>query len=257
MTHLKSFLNHLYTAHTPAAVRFRYALIVFDLFTISYFIAITPFPKTDTTQTITTCISLLILFDFVARFWIAEDRKQHALRVYVWADAVVLAALFLDPITGVDLSFLRILRGLRLGHSHHLLQDLRAASSVFRRREETIVAAVNLFVFVFVTSSGVYTFFGKIGSGVSGYIDAIYFTVTTLTTTGYGDLTPTTPAGKLVSVVIMVVGVALFVHLARSIVMPLKVRLTCQACGLNRHDADAVRCKHCGEVIHIKNAGDR
>lgn len=255
MSELKSFLNDLYTGQSRRSVWFRYVLLGFDLATISYFIAITPFAASDVTRAVNVGLAMVILVDFIARFWIAPDKKEHALRIYVWADAIVLLSFVLNEFFPVDLSFLRILRGLRLGHSVYLLRDLRASSGFFRLREQAIVASVNLFVFVFTTTSAVYTLYVKVESGVEGYIDALYFTVTTLTTTGYGDITPTTPAGKLVAVAIMVVGVSLFVQLARAIFLPSKVRHACESCGLARHDADAVHCKHCGSIVRIETDG--
>jgi len=112
-----------------------------------------------------------------------------------------------------------------------------------------------MFVFVFFTTSFVFTFFEEDGSGPDTYTDALYFTVATLTTTGYGDIAPTSPAGKLATVVIMIVGVSLFVRLARAIVMPSKMRHTCTSCGLSRHEADAVHCKHCGALVQIAARG--
>ena len=42
------------------------------------------------------------------------------------------------------------------------------------------------------------------------WIDSLYFTIITLATVGYGDLTPTTPVGKLVTVLFVIVGVGIF-----------------------------------------------
>jgi len=53
----------------------------------------------------------------------------------------------------------------------------------------------------------------------------------------------------------MICGVTLFLRLAQVLFRPLKVRQTCQNCGLSLHDADAVHCKHCGAVIHIETEG--
>jgi voltage-gated potassium channel len=79
--------------------------------------------------------------------------------------------------------------------------------------------------------------------------------VATLTTTGFGDITMTTPGGKLLTVFIMVVGVALFIQLARAVFQPSKVHYKCSECGLTRHDPDAVHCKHCGESLKIETEG--
>ena len=92
-------------------------------------------------------------------------------------------------------------------------------------------------------------------AGITDYVDALYFTVATLTTTGFGDIVLSGPMGKLLSVFIMLIGVALFLRLAGAIFRPTKVKYTCPECGLNRHDIDAVHCKHCGEGLKIETSG--
>ena len=251
----KDRLTELYTGTTPQARRFRYALIVFDFVTIVLFIVMAPMKETVSVEVFAFILGLIILADFSARLWIAEDRLAMFKRVYVIADVIVISALLVSPFIAPEIAFLRILRGLRLIHSYHLLNDLRERSAFFRTHEDAFIAAVNLFVFVFFTTSMVFAFFATKADGYEAYIDALYFTVTTLTTTGYGDITPTTPVQKLFSVMIMVVGVTLFVQLARAIFTPAKIRSECAECGLTRHDPDAVHCKHCGAVVKIETGG--
>ena len=88
---------------------------------------------------------------------------------------------------------------------------------------------------------------------ITNYADALYFTVTALTTTGFGDITLPGTTGRLISVVIMIFGVTLFFGLARAVLRPAKVRFPCPTCGLLRHDPDAVHCKACGEMLNIPN----
>lgn len=251
----KETLTELYTGTSNGARAFRYSLIAFDFISILFFIAITPLGQTVQLEVIAFLVGLIILADFSARMWIARDRVALMRRVYVIADIVVIATLLISPFIDPDTAFLRILRGLRLVHSYHLLNDLRHVSGFFRRHERTVISVLNLFVFVFFTTSIVFTFFVDRAMGFTGYVDALYFTITTLTTTGYGDITPTTVPGKLFSVVIMVVGVALFVQLARAIFVPSKAFYECQHCGLSEHDADAVHCKHCGNLVKIRTVG--
>lgn len=252
---LKETLTGLYTGDHVAARRFRLGLVVFDAVTILAFILMAPLPLNPALNLFGFCVGILILLDFSARLWIAENRAELLTKVYTLADIIVILSLLIAPFAYENLAFLRILRGLRIIHSYHLLRDLRLVSSFFRLHEDAVIAAVNLFVFVFFTSSVVFALFADDKAGIEGYVDAIYFTVTTLTTTGYGDITPTTPAGKMFSVVIMVVGVALFVQLARAILMPRKVTYVCESCGLSKHERDAVHCKHCGAVVHIETDG--
>ncbi|MFD1510577.1 potassium channel family protein [Lacimonas salitolerans] len=255
MDSVQRTIRLLYNGHSQSAQRFRYALVTFDAATILYFIISAAFEQTTLIWALDTVLGVLILCDLVARFWISENRRQECLKLYTIADLLVVASLLLAPIFTDDLAFLRILRGLRLIHSYHLIRDLRRDSRFFRLHEDAILAAVNLFVFVFVMTSLVFVVAFDDTAGPAGYIDALYFTVATLTTTGFGDITMTTPGGRLLAVFIMVVGVALFVQLARAIFQPSKIRHKCPECGLNRHDPDAIHCKHCGETLKIETEG--
>ena len=252
---IKRLVSDLYTGTSERSKSFRYCLIAFDFATILYFIITAPLEDSQLQHVLNFLIAVLIVADFSARLWIAPNRRWMLIRIYTLADIVVILSLIIEPFIGTDLDFLRILRGLRLIHSYHLLGDLRRDSVFFRTHEDAIIAAVTLFVFVFVTASAVYAIYVPPGGGVSAYIDAIYFTVTTLTTTGFGDITPTTPWSKLFTVLIMVVGVTLFLRLAQVIFRPPKVRYHCYGCGLERHEPDAVHCKHCGRELHITTEG--
>lgn len=248
-------LRLLYEGRSKRAKRFRYALIAFDIGSILYFVVSAALPLTPWMQAVNVLLGLLILADYAARLWIASDRRAMLLRVYTLADLVVLVSLLIAPLLTEDVAFLRILRGLRLLHSYHLIADLRRDSDFFRRHEEKVLAGVNLFVFIFVTTSLAFALFFEAHTGVGAYVDALYFTVATLTTTGFGDITLHSTGGKLFSVAVMVIGVALFVQFARAMFQPTKVKYTCKTCGLNRHDPDAVHCKHCGEVLKILTSG--
>jgi len=90
---------------------------------------------------------------------------------------------------------------------------------------------------------------------IANYADALYFTVTALTTTGFGDITLPGTVGRLITVVIMIFGVTLFLNLAKALLAPTKVRFACPICGLQRHDSDAVHCKACGSILNIPDEG--
>jgi voltage-gated potassium channel len=44
-------------------------------------------------------------------------------------------------------------------------------------------------------------------------------------------------------------------RLIQTIFRPNKVKYECPSCGLNRHDSDAIHCKHCGHIVHIETGG--
>ncbi|MEM6577909.1 MAG: ion channel [Pseudomonadota bacterium] len=255
LTKLRQALETLYTGTSRGSVRFRYAMIVFDLATVCYFIVSLPFPLTPFMRALNLGIAAVIALDFLARLLISRERLRYIFQIYVISDVLVLLSLVFNPFLLIDFSFLRILRGLRLGHSEYLLQDLRRDFTAFRQNEFVFVAVLNLLVFVFVTVSAVFSLFSEIGTGLDGYINAFYFTITTLTTTGYGDILPQSNLSKVAAIVIMVVGVTLFLNLARAVFRPRKVNHECTSCGLSLHDPDAVHCKHCGAVVTIPTKG--
>ena len=163
------------------------------------------------------------------------------------------AAVLLFPAWLFNLGFLRMLRLWTLLNSDFFWRTVGARFD--DTRVEGIVRALSgLVTFVFVVTGFVYaTFRGH--DGISGYIDALYFTVATLTTTGFGDVTLPGPLGKLLSIAIMLVGITLFLRLAQALIKPHKVRHPCDRCGLQTHDPDAVHCKACGNLICIPDEG--
>ncbi len=253
---LRRFLNELYTGSSQRATNFRYGLLAFDVATIAFFVVTAPEFPTRLILIVDFCVGVVILADFLARLWIAPDKLKMLRQLYTLADVLVIFTLLLAPFLSANFGFLRVLRALRLLHSYHVLRDLRRETRIFRRNEELIVACVNLAVFIFVTTALVFTLEHGRHAHINSYLDALYFTVATLTTTGFGDIILEDDAGRLLAVVIMVVGVALFLRLAQTIFRPQKVRHTCPSCGLTRHEPDAVHCKHCGRTLKIETEGE-
>lgn len=251
-------LRLLYTGRSKRAARFRYALVTFDIATIVYFITTVAMHEHPVVASINLALGVLILVDFSARLWVAEDRGRELRRHYTIADMVVIASLFAAPFVAENLAVFRVLRALRLVHSYRLVHDLKRDIRFFRVHEDAILAGVNLFVFIFTVTSLVYVL--RTGAddpgGIDSYIDALYFTVATLTTTGFGDITLDTTWGKLLSVAIMIGGVALFIRLAQAIFKPARVHFECPDCGLMQHEPDAIHCRHCGRVLHIETDGE-
>jgi voltage-gated potassium channel len=211
-------------------------------------------PRAPLVEALDVVFGIAILADFSARLAISRSRLRDLLHPATWADAAAIVS-FLAPVIGEGVGFLRILRTLRLLRTYRLLVRLRADSRFFRRHEEVIIAVTNLAVFIFVMTGIVYETQHYANSQVANYADALYFTVTALTTTGFGDITLPGTLGRLISVAIMIFGVTLFFNLARALISPTKVRFPCPDCGLQRHDIDAVHCKACGTVLNIPDEG--
>lgn len=247
---LRTTLQRLYHGRSRQAVRFRFALLAFDLLTIAFFVIASMLPDSLWILVCDYGIAFVLLADFVARLWLEKRRLAYLADPVVLADVIVIATLLAAPFVE-NWAFLRVLRALRLLRSYHVLRELRERSGFFRRNQEVIGSVLNLAVFLFVITALVYVLQHGTNPQIDTYVDALYFTVTTLTTTGFGDITLQGPVGRVSAVVIMIVGVALFLRLVQTIFRPEKVRYRCPDCGLLRHDQDAVHCKHCGRVLPI------
>ncbi len=247
-------MRHLYEADTPGAHRFRYAVLAFDLASIAFVVAASFLERTAALEVLDAAIGLLVAAELAARVAAARGPLRELPHPVSLADLAAAASL-LAPLLGEGLAFLRVFRTLRLVHSHRTLARLRRDLPAFRRNEEVATASLHLAVFLLVMSGVVYETQHRSNPGIRTYVDALYFTVTSLTTTGYGDVTLPGQLGRLLSVAIMLSGVTLFVRLAQALLRPGKVRFDCPSCGLRRHDPDAVHCKACGVVLRIPDDG--
>lgn len=246
--------RELYEAGTPDAVRFRYGLMALDIAAVLFIVVTSFLPRANWIKAVDVVLGLVMLADFLARHLSGHQRWRDLARPSSWADLIAIAS-FLAPIASEGGGFLRVLRTLRLLHTYQLLNRLRVDSPYFRRHEDVILATTHLGIFIFIMTAIVYETQHLTNPHILNYADALYFTVTALTTTGFGDITLPGTSGRLISVVIMIAGVTLFLRLASAIVRPDKVRFPCPDCGLQRVEPDAVHCKACGKILNIPDEG--
>jgi voltage-gated potassium channel len=251
-------LRRLFYGHRPAAVAFQAGLLALDLAAIAYFLA-TTFAAADAPwiRAVDLALGVLLALEFLSRM-LAHRHPMHYLdNGAAVVDLVVVASLFVSAL-GANLGFLRVLRTARLLRSYNLLGRLKKQSPVVARNEEVIRAALDLAVFVLIASSLVFVTQHGTNEKIADFVDALYFTVAALSTTGFGDVTLIgSTSGELLSVAMMIVGITLFFRLAQAAFRPGgKVRHPCPQCGLLRHDPDAVHCKACGRVLNIPDDGD-
>ena len=249
---LRGTMRLLYHGHSPAAEKFQRIALLVDLAIIVFFIVGPVLRDRPSYIWLDIAVVILLLADIVARGLAATDVWRWLKQATTLVDLFVLVTL-LFPAWLANFGFLRILRLWTLSRTGFLWRPLRRRG--LAQWEDTGRAIVNLATFLFVVAAFVFTFFAGTDSGIEGYVDALYFTVTSVTTTGYGDITLPGTWGKLVSILVMIVGITLFVRLAQAIFRPHKVNFPCPQCGLSRHDPDAVHCKACGHILNIPDEG--
>ncbi|WP_332656762.1 potassium channel family protein [Brevundimonas sp.] len=251
---LRARLRYLYHGSSPRAVRFRLAVIVIDFLIIGFFLAAPILHEAGRVfYVVDYLIAAILGLDLAARAYAHTDLKDWLKKPVVWIDLFVLATL-LFPAWLYNFGFLRLLRLWSLLNSDFFWRTIGHRYDDTRVEEVTRALAA-LVTFVFVVTGFVYATFRGSHPGISGYLDALYFTVATLTTTGFGDITLPGNWGRVLSIVVMLTGITLFLRLAQTIFKPHKVKFPCPVCGLQKHDPDAVHCKACGEILCIPDEG--
>src|SRR5918994_2171443 len=222
----RGHLRQLFYGHRPAAVAFQSGLLAIDLAAIGYFLATTFVADAPWLRAVDLLLGILLALEFLGRMFAHRHPMQYLDNGAAMIDLVVIASLFVSAL-GSNLSFLRVLRTVRLLRSYYVLGRLKRLFPVVRRNEEV-------------------------------FLDALYFAVSALSTTGFGDITLIgSTSGELLSIAMMIVGITLFFRLAQAVFRPGgKVLHPCPQCGLQRHEPDAVHCKACGYVLNIPNDND-
>ncbi len=251
---IKRRIFSLYEGSSRISHYFRYTMLALDLAIVVYIVASTFFQPALWIEIVDVVLGIYLLLDYSARFWIAKGKIRFLTHPLNITDMVAMAS-FLAPLVGENFGFLRALRILRLLRSSHVQKKLRQDFEYFHKNEDIVLSATNLFIFVFIMTEVVFVTQSGYNPEVNNFLDALYFTIATLTTTGFGDVTLLGQSGRLISIIVMIFGVSLFLRLIHAMFRPAKVRFTCDDCGLFLHESDAVHCKHCGKTLNIPSDG--
>jgi voltage-gated potassium channel len=152
------------------------------------------------------------------------------------------------------LRLLRIFRIFKLSHFLSEMQFLGGAIKSSMRKISIFMLAV--LTLVIIMGSVMYLV-EKDQNGFNSIPDSIYWAIVTITTVGYGDISPVTPAGKFIASIIMLMGYGIIAVptgiVTTEMAMAVRKKQTraeaCLSCGREGHDADAKFCKYCGAKL--------
>ena len=205
-------------------------------------------------------ISFAFLGEYLLRLYGARSRVAEFFNGYTMVDLLAILPTFLVLVVplsaiGVNVAFLRVIRVVRVLRFYRFTQD---AEFFFGTVSDNTLRAMELLmtilVLFFVSAGLFYTAEQGVNPGVDTFGDAYYYTVIAVTTVGFGDIVPTTAAGRWVTVSTIIAGIIVIPWQASKIAREWrskeKINVTCPECGLSHHDADASHCKACGSVIY-------
>jgi len=153
-----------------------------------------------------TAVCILFFVDFALTFF-RTRRKVHYMLTWGWLD--LLSSVPMVPVFRVG-RLARIVRVLRVFRAVRSVRVLTLAV-LQRRAQSTILAAGFLSILLALFGSiAILQFEQGPEANIHGAQDALWWSVVTLTTVGYGDRYPVTPEGRLIAMVLMMAGVGLF-----------------------------------------------
>lgn len=253
---------YLLDHRTPGGKAIDIVLLVLNLLFVALFV-IETYPLAPATESWLwrAEIGLAAVFaaEYGLRLYGARDRLGEATDPYTVVDLVSIlptfAVVVLPQFVAVEIAFLRALRVLRVLRFYRFTRDREFFFGRVDRHTLRVAELLLTLVVLLITAAGMFysVEYGQ-NPAVNTFGDAFYYTVVALTTVGFGDITPVTTAGRLVTVGSILSGIVVIPWQASRIVREWatrdQVEVTCPNCGLRRHDRDASHCKACGHVIY-------
>lgn len=210
--------------------------------------------------------TILFSIEYVVRIWCVPNRKAYVLSIYGIVDLLALLPTYLSLLLpqAAPLLIIRLLRILRIFRVLRLLSLLKEANDLagaLRRSTRKIFVFFSM-VIILATIFGclIYVIEGP-EHGFDNIPHSIYWAIVTITTVGYGDVTPQTPLGQMLSAIGMLIGYAVIavptgiVTAELTAAQYLKQRETirtsrnCTTCSSVEADPHAHYCRHCGSHL--------
>jgi voltage-gated potassium channel len=205
--------------------------------------------------------TLLFTVEYLLRLWTAKRPLAYARSFYGVVDLLSvlptwLSILFPPGRFLVVLRALRVLRVFRILKLAEYVEQGAVLSAALRASRYKITVFVSTVLIVTVIVGSLMYLIEGPASGFSSIPQSVYWAVVTLTTVGYGDVAPAGPLGKALAATLMIMGYGIIAVPTGIVTLELDrasrasaPRRACPGCGVDRHDADATFCKHCGTAL--------
>lgn len=207
-------------------------------------------------------ITIIFTIEYIVRIIVVRKSWQYIFSFYGIIDflSVIPTYLSLVLVGSQSLIVIRILRLLRVFRILKLTRYTHAgrvlARALWASREKISVFIFFVITLVVIIGTLMYLIEGENG-GFKSIPLSIYWAIVTLTTVGYGDISPVTPTGQFLASVVMILGYAIIAVptgiVTAEMVSPTKSKNNTQVCPNCLHDShedDAIHCKKCGSKLN-------
>lgn len=262
--------NKLYTiifeADTPSGKAFDVLLIVAIVVSVLV-VMLDSVPSmnekyTDLFQVLEWIFTVLFSIEYIIRIISVKKKHKYIFSFYGIVDFLATIPSYLSVLIPSAqvlliirvLRILRVFRVLKLAQYLSEAQYLTAALKASQRKISVFLfAVVNL---VILTGSLMYVIEGA-DNGFTSIPKSIYWAIVTLTTVGYGDITPATDVGQFLAAIIMIMGysiIAVPTGIVSYEIAAANRGKICEQCGETQNPASARFCMTCGSIIDVTEA---
>ncbi len=266
---LKNKLHEIiFEANTRAGKNFDIALLIL-IFLSLLVVVLESVPSlqrkyADTFWVLEWVFTLLFSIEYLLRLYCVHKPTKYALSFYGIIDLMAILPTYLSLFVSGS-HYLVVVRGLRLMRifrifklGHFMKEAAIIQKALLASRAKITVFLSLVILLVIVIGSVMYLVEGGQNPRFSSIPISLYWTIVTLTTVGYGDITPVTALGQFLSAVVMILGYGI-IAVPTGIVSAEMIRedfsekkvnsISCPACSKEGHDDDALYCKYCGAAL--------
>ncbi|KJJ39531.1 ion transporter [Aequorivita vladivostokensis] len=213
-------------------------------------------------------ITIFFTIEYIARIITVKKPRHYIFSFYGIIDFLSTIPLYLSFIL-VGSNYLLTVRALRLLRVFRILKITRYIGEGNKLKKALIESRPKIFIFIFavlivaiIAGTLMYLIEGE-ESGFKSIPVSVYWCIVTLTTVGFGDIAPVTPAGQFLATIIMILGYGV-IAVPTGIVSAQYLRKasddyvhvntqSCRNCGAQRHRDDAKFCHKCGDELNPKS----
>ncbi|MEZ0123327.1 MAG: ion transporter [Candidatus Reddybacter sp.] len=202
--------------------------------------------------------TLLFTAEYFLRIYISQRPLHYIFSFFGLVDLISIIPSYLAlVVAGANyLLIIRMIRVLRVFRILKLVRYMDEASvltrSLYLARRKILVFFITVIVLSFIFGCLMFVVEGP-ANGFTSIPKSIYWTIVTITTVGYGDITPQTVLGQFISTIAMLLGYSIIAIPTGIITAELagemgreRAEKSCHNCGRSGHDTDANHCRHCG-----------
>lgn len=209
-------------------------------------------------------LTIFFTIEYFLRLYSVKKPLKYATSFFGIVDLLAIIPTYLSIfIVGAQsLIVIRVLRLLRIFRVFKLMNYMRQGQIIMiaMRNSAAKLAVFILFVLLLVTIFGsvIYLVEGGVNSGFDSIPRSIYWAIVTLTTVGYGDISPTTNVGQFIAACVMILGYSVIAVPTGIVAAELTKKeynapmstTACRGCSTEGHKSDAEYCYNCGEHLH-------